>query len=87
MPSKVHRKKKVSTLTKNKNLQIGTHKKKKHLSLMCSYIIKNTKQLLARVYPGLLLASYLITKNVKFNKMGMRPTPLFLCPKKMIYSK
>ena len=83
---KVLQKKKLNTLNK-KNLQIGTHKKKEHLSLMCSYIIKNTKQLLARVYPGLLLASYLVTKNVKFNKMGMRPTPLFLCPKKMIYSK
>ena len=82
----VLQRKKLNTLSK-KNLQIGTHKKKEHLSLMCSYIIKNTKQLLARVCPGLLLASYLITKNVKFNKMGMRPTPLFLCPKKMIYSK
>ena len=82
----VLQKRKLNTLSK-KNLRIGTHKKKEHLSLVCSYIIKNTKQLLARVYPGLLLASYLVTKNVKFNKMGMRPTPLFLCPKKMIYSK
>ena len=86
MLSKALQKRKLNTLSK-KNLRIGTHKKKEHLSLVCSYIIKNTKQLLARVYPGLLLASYLVTKNVKFNKMGMRPTPLFLCPKKMIYSK
>jgi len=48
---------------------------------VCSYIIKNTKQLLARVYPGLLLASYLITKNVKFNKMSMGVTPFLSCSK------
>ena len=70
----VLQRKKLNTLSK-KNLQIGTHKKKEHLSLVCSYIIKNTKELLARVYPGLLLASYLITKNVKFNKMSMGVTP------------
>ena len=78
---KVLQKRKLNTLSK-KNLQIGTHKKKEHLSLVCSYIINNTKQLLARVYPGLLLASYLITNSVKFNKMGMRPTPLFSCSDK-----
>jgi len=77
---KVLQKRKLNTLSK-KNLRIGTHKKKEHLSLVCSYIINNTKQLLARVYPGLLLASYLITNSVKFNKMSMGVTPFLSCSK------
>ena len=76
-------KKKHTGMNKILKIQELIHeKKKKHLSLVCSYVIKNTKQLLARVYPGLLLVSYLITKHVKFNKMSMRPTPLFSCSDK-----
>ena len=79
MPSKVHRKKKANILNK-KNLGIDARNKKRLLlSSLISYIVKNMNKLLARVHPGLSLSSYSITKNVKFNKMSMRLTPLVSC--------
>ena len=81
MLSKVHRKKKANTLNK-KNLRIDARNKKRLLlSSLISYIVKNMNKLLARVHPGLSLSSYSITKNVKFNKMSMRLTPLVSCSK------
>jgi hypothetical protein len=79
MPSKVRRKKKANTLNK-KNLGIDAcNKKRLLLSSLISYIVKNMNRLLARVHPGFSLSSYSITKNVKFNKMSMRLTPLVSC--------
>ena len=79
MPSKVHRKKKANTLNK-KNLRIDARNEKRLLlSSLISYIVKNMNKLLARVRPGFSLSSYSITKNVKFNKMSMRLTPLVSC--------
>ena len=79
MPSKVRRKKKANTLNK-KNLRIDARNKKRLLlSSLISYIVKNMDWLLARVHPGFSLSSYSITKNVKFNKMSMRLTPLVSC--------
>jgi hypothetical protein len=81
MLSKVHRKKKANTLNK-KNLRIDARNKKRLLlSSLISYIVKNMNKLLARVHPGFSLSSYSITKNVKFNKMSMRLTPLVSCSK------
>ena len=75
----VPQKKKPNTLNK-KNLRIDAHKKKRLLlSSLISYIVKNMNEPLARVHPGFLLHSYSITKNVKFNKMSMRLTPLVSC--------
>ena len=83
MPSKVHRKKKANTLSK-KNLRIDARNEKRLLlSSLISYIVKNMNKLLARVHPGLSLSSYSITKNVKFNKMSMRLTPLVSCSYKI----
>ena len=79
MPSKVRKKKKANTLSK-KNLRIDAcNKKRLLLSSLISYIVKNMNKLLARVHPGFSLSSYSITKNVKFNKMSMRLTPLVSC--------
>ena len=79
MPSKVRKKKKANTLNK-KNLEIDAcNKKRLLLSSLISYIVKNMNKLLARVHPGFSLSSYSITKNVKFNKMSMRLTPLVSC--------
>ena len=81
MLSKVHRKKKANTLNK-KNLRIDARNEKRLLlSSLISYIVKNMNKLLARVRPGFSLSSYSITKNVKFNKMSMRLTPLVSCSK------
>ena len=79
MHLKVHQKRKPSTLNK-KNLRIDARNKKRLLlSSLISYIVKNMNKLLARVHPGFSLSSYSITKNVKFNKMSMRLTPLVSC--------
>ena len=63
-----------------KNLRIDARNKKRLLlSSLISYIVRNMNKLLARVHPGFSLSSYSITKNVKFNKMSMRLTPLVSC--------
>ena len=65
-----------------KILELIHTKKKRLLSTVPNIIGKSIKSLLARVHPGFSLFSYSITKNVKFNKMSMRLTPLVSCSKK-----